>query len=33
MAEDSAILHEPLEMLKQKTRDMHRAVVSVVEEL
>ena len=33
MAEDSAILHEPLETLKQKTLDMHRAVVSVVEEL
>jgi hypothetical protein len=33
MAEDSAMFHEPLEMLSQKTRDMHRAVVSVVEEL
>ena len=33
MAEDSAILHDPLETLKQKTPNMHRAVVSVVEEL
>ena len=33
MAEDSQMFHEPLEMLRQKTRDMHRAVVSVVEEL
>ena len=33
MAEDSAMFHEPLELLPQKTRDMHRAVVSVVEEL
>jgi len=33
MAEDSQMFHEPLEMLQQKTRDMHRAVVSVVEEL
>jgi ferritin-like protein len=33
MAEDSAMFHEPLEMLSQKTREMHRAVVSVVEEL
>jgi ferritin-like protein len=33
MAEDSAMFHEPLELLQQKTRDMHRAVVSVVEEL
>ena len=33
MAEDSGMFHEPLEMLQQKTRDMHRAVVSVVEEL
>jgi ferritin-like protein len=27
------MFHEPLELLPQKTRDMHRAVVSVVEEL
>ena len=33
MAEDSQMYHEPLEMLSQKTREMHRAVVSVVEEL
>ena len=33
MAEDSQMFHEPLEMLQQKTREMHRAVVSVVEEL
>jgi len=33
MAEDSAMFHEPLESLKKKTLDMHRAVVSVVEEL
>ena len=33
MAEDSQMFHEPLELLRQKTRDMHRAVVSVVEEL
>ena len=33
MAEDSAGLHEPLERLQQSTLDMHRAVVSVVEEL
>jgi ferritin-like protein len=33
MAEDSQMFHEPLETLRQKTRDMHRAVVSVVEEL
>ena len=33
MAEDSAMFHEPLEVLQQKTLDMHRAIVSVVEEL
>jgi ferritin-like protein len=33
MAEDSQMYHEPLEALPQKTRDMHRAIVSVVEEL
>ncbi len=33
MAEDSGIFHEAVEALKPKTRDMHRAVVSVVEEL
>jgi ferritin-like protein len=33
MAEDSQMYHEPLEVLPQKTRDMHRAIVSVVEEL
>ena len=33
MAEDSQMYHEPLEALAQKTRDMHRAIVSVVEEL
>ena len=33
MAEDSGMFHEAVETLKPKTRDMHRAVVSVVEEL
>ena len=33
MAEDSAMFHEPLDLLSEKTRDFHRAVVSVVEEL
>jgi uncharacterized protein len=33
MAEDSGMFHEPLEALSQKARDVHRAVVSVVEEL
>lgn len=33
MAEDSQGLHEPLETLQGKTLDMHRALVSVVEEL
>jgi ferritin-like protein len=33
MAEDSGMFHELAEQLKPKTRDMHRAVVSVVEEL
>ena len=33
MAEDSGMFHELPELLSQKTRDMHRAVVSVVEEL
>jgi len=33
MAEDSAGYHEPLDLLAEKTRDVHRAVVSVVEEL
>jgi ferritin-like protein len=33
MAEDSAMFHEPMEALRPKTPDMHRAVVSVVEEL
>jgi len=33
MPEDSAGFHEPLDLLQQKTMDMHRAVVSVVEEL
>jgi ferritin-like protein len=33
MPEDSAGYHEPLEQLSQKVRDVHRAVVSVVEEL
>ena len=33
MAEDSGMFHEQAELLKPKTRDMHRAVVSVVEEL
>ena len=33
MAEDSAGYHEPLELVPQKTRELHRAVVSVIEEL
>jgi ferritin-like protein len=33
MPEDSAMFHEPLELLSKGTMDMHRAVVSVVEEL
>lgn len=33
MPEDSAGFHEPLEQLSLKARDVHRAVVSVVEEL
>jgi uncharacterized protein len=33
MAEDSQMYHEPLDLLSRKTMDMHRAVVSVVEEL
>src|SRR5207249_3650075 len=33
MAEDSAMFHEPLELVPQKTRELHRAVVSVIEEL
>jgi uncharacterized protein len=33
MAEDSAMFHEPMELLSKKTMDLHRAVVSVVEEL
>jgi ferritin-like protein len=33
MPEDSAGFHEPLEQLSEKVRDMHRAIVSVVEEL
>jgi ferritin-like protein len=33
MAEDSAMFHEPLETLRPATVDIHRAVVSVVEEL
>jgi ferritin-like protein len=33
MAEDSAMLHEPIETLRPKTPDLHRAFVSVVEEL
>lgn len=33
MAEDSQMYHEPLESLSQPIRDMHRAIVSVVEEL
>ncbi|HJQ84949.1 MAG TPA: encapsulin-associated ferritin-like protein [Candidatus Binatia bacterium] len=33
MPEDSAGYHEPLEQLGPNIRDMHRAVVSVVEEL
>ena len=33
MPEDSAGFHEPLDRLQQSTVDLHRAVVSVVEEL
>jgi hypothetical protein len=33
MAEDSAGYHEPYERLSPQARDLHRAVVSVVEEL
>ena len=33
MPEDSQGFHEPLELLRQKTLDLHRAWVSVVEEL
>jgi uncharacterized protein len=33
MAEDSAMFHEPLELVPQKTREFHRAIVSVIEEL
>ena len=33
MAEDSAMYHEPLELVPQKTRELHRAIVSVIEEL
>jgi len=33
MPEDSAGFHEPLDVLPETTRDFHRAVVSVVEEL
>ena len=33
MAEDSAGYHEPLDLVPQMTREIHRAVVSVVEEL
>jgi hypothetical protein len=33
MAEDSPGFHEPIDQLKPRTRDFHRAVVSVVEEL
>lgn len=33
MAEQSAGTHEPLEMLRAETVDLHRAVVSLMEEL
>ena len=33
MAEGSAAYHEPVEELSEKTRDMHRALVSLNEEL
>jgi len=33
MAEDSAGYHEPLDVISQKTRELHRAFVSVIEEL
>jgi uncharacterized protein len=33
MAEGSGHLHEPIELLSEETRNMHRAIVSVMEEL
>src|ERR1041384_7458082 len=33
MAAEYAMYHEPLELVPQKTRELHRAIVSVIEEL